>query len=177
MNGEKWLKKYLELPYGVRTDDTYRLVLSNIDASHFFQVTVSLLLQTVDGILRLAGNENELHKERIVSVDGKESCGSKRKSIEADVELFERAARGHWGIEVNLRWHLDFTFRDDKNRGMEKIEAKNLQIMEKIVLSILSLVKESYKMSMKRIRYELSLNYEIDSIKHVIEWKRKSPGK
>ena len=32
--------------------------------------------------------------------------------------------------------------------------------MKKIALSILNLVKESYKISMKRIRYELSLDYE-----------------
>jgi len=70
------------------------------------------------------------------------------------VELFERAVRGHWGVEVNLHWHLDFTFRDDKNTSMAKAGAKNLQIMKKIALSILSLVKESYKISMKRIRYE-----------------------
>lgn len=109
-------------------------------------------------------------------------------SIEPDAELFERATRGHWGIEVNLHWHLDFTFRDDKNTSMAKTGAKNLQIMKKIALSILSLVKESYKISMKRIRYELSLDYEnevermlamldTDSIKHVLESKGKSPEK
>ena len=43
---------------------------------------------------------------------------------------------------------------------MAKTGAKNLQIMKKIALSILGLVKESYKISMKRIRYELSLDYE-----------------
>lgn len=32
--------------------------------------------------------------------------------------------------------------------------------MKKIALAILNLVKESYKMSMKRIRYDLSLDYE-----------------
>lgn len=64
------------------------------------------------------------------------------------------------GDEVNLHWHLDFTFRDDKNTSMGKTSAKNLQIMKKIALSILNLVKESYKISMKRIRYELSLDYE-----------------
>ena len=32
--------------------------------------------------------------------------------------------------------------------------------MKKIVLAILGLVKESYKLSLKRIRYELSLDYE-----------------
>ncbi len=25
---------------------------------------------------------------------------------------------GHWGVEVNLHWHQDFTFRDDKNTSM-----------------------------------------------------------
>ncbi len=33
---EKWLRKYLELPYGVPTDDTYRIVMGNIDTQHFF---------------------------------------------------------------------------------------------------------------------------------------------
>lgn len=109
-------------------------------------------------------------------------------SIGGDAEEFERAARGHWEVEVNLHWQLDFTFRDDKNTSMAKTGAKNLQIMKKIVLSILRLVKESYKLSMKRIRYELSLDYEngaekmlsmldIGSIKHALESKGKSTEK
>ncbi len=81
-------------------------------------------------------------------------------NIGEDADEFERAARGHWGVEAKLHWHLDFTFRDDKNTSMGKTSAKNLQIMKKIALGILGLVKESYKMSMKRIRYELSLDYE-----------------
>ena len=107
-------------------------------------------------------------------------------SIQADSEEFERAARGHWGVEINLHWHLDFTFQDDKNKSMEKAGAKNLQNMKKIALSLLSIVKESYKISMKRIRYELSLDYEngiermlsllnIDSIKQVLESRGNMP--
>lgn len=80
---------------------------------------------------------------------------------------------------------MDFTFKDDKNTSMARTGAKNLQIMKKIVLSILGLVKESYKISMKRIRYELSLDYEngvekmlsmldIDSIKKALYSTRKS---
>lgn len=354
---EKWLRKYLELPYGIPTDDTFRIVIGSIDAQHFFQMAVQMLLHTVDEIIMLSGKENEIHETSIVSVDGKESRGSKRKagssdevralqtlnvysgdygiclaqkfieektneipaaqevlklidldatvvtadamncqketveaitgskgdyvlalkgnqplfyeevkeffdaekqeelrrqegktykktiekehggiatreyfitdevswysekklwkklrtfgmvhktlkskqgkaeeyryyigSIEPDVELFERASRGHWGVEVNVHWHMDFTFRDDKNRSMAKSGAKNLQIMKKIVLSILRLVKESYKISMKRIRYELSLDYEnevermlamldIDSIKQALESNGSSPKK
>ena len=325
---EKWLRKYLELPYGIPTDDTFRIVIGNINTERFFNMTVRLLMQSVNGIIGVSGREGSLHEKSIVSVDGKESRGSKRKgtgageakalqtlnvyssdygmclaqkfidektnaipaaqellrlmdlngtivtadalncqkgtasaiagsgggyvlalkgnqplfheevqcffdekkageiregkkgyrktqekehggiarreyyitedvgwyadraqwkglksfgmvhktftkggkteeetryyvcSIGEDAEEFERAARGHWGVEVNLHWHLDFTFRDDKNTSMAKTGAKNLQIMKKIVLSILGLVKENYKLSMKRIRYELSLDYE-----------------
>lgn len=71
---------------------------------------------------------------------------------------------------------------------MGKTSAKNLQIMKKIALAILGLVKESYKLSMQRIRYELSLDYEneiekmlsmldVASIREALESKEKSPIK
>ena len=345
---EKWLRKYLELPYGIPTDDTFRIVIGNINTEHFFEMTVQLLMQSVNDIICLSGKEKDLHEKNILSVDGKESRGSKRRSgshgeikalqtlnvyssdygmclaqkfieektneipaaqellklmdlkgtivtadaincqkdtvaaiagskgdyvlslkgnqplfheevqgffddekreeirksgkgykktlekehggtalreyyiteetgwyadrkqwknlkafgmvhktftkgekteeeyryyicsIGEDAEEFERAARGHWGVENGLHWHLDFTFKDDKNTSMAKTGAKKLQIMKKIVLSVLKLVKESYKLSMKRIRYELSLDYEngvermlsmldIESIKQALE--------
>ena len=91
-------------------------------------------------------------------------------------------------MENNLHWQLDFTFRDDKNRSMAKTGAKNLQIMKKIVMAVLNTVKASYKLSMKRIRYELSLDYEneadrllsmlsVEAIKEALESKGKSPEK
>lgn len=354
---EKWLRKYLELPFGVPTDDTYRIVFSNISTYHFFQVTVGILLRTVDGIIDLAGESGRIHEKSVVSVDGKVSCGSGRKdtgagkvkalqtlniysddygmcvaqkyisektneipaaqellrlmdlkgtivtadamncqkgtaeaviegkgdyvlalkgnqalfyeevksffsreyreelkgkegcykktveaehggiatreyyitedtgwyseknkwkglksfgmvhkrlkkfdgsqeeeyrcyicSIGEDADEFERASRRHWGVENKLHWQMDFTFRDDKNTSMAKTGAKNLQTMKKIALSILALVKNSYRLSMKRIRYELSLDYEsgvekmlsmldVDSIRKTLESKGKSPIK
>ena len=71
---------------------------------------------------------------------------------------------------------------------LRRIGAKNLQIMKKIALAILGMVKESYKLSMKRIRYELSLDYEneiekmlsmldVESIREALESKGKSPVK
>ena len=354
---EKWLRKYLELPNGVPTDDTYRVVFSNICTDHFFQVTTGILLHTIDGIIELAGTQDNIHEKSVVSVYGKVSCGSGRKetvegkvralqtlnvysddygmclaqkfinektneipaaqellglmdlkgtivtadamncqkgtaeviiegkgdyvlalkgnqgllyeevranfdedyretlkgkagcykktveaehggvavreyyitedtgwfsekgkwkglksfgmvhkklkrrdgtqeeelrcyicSIEENAEEFERAVRRHWGVENKLHWQLDFTFRDDKNTSMAKTGAKNLQIMKKIVLSILSLVKSSYKLSMKKIRYVLSLDYEneiekmlsmldVDSIREALGSKGKSPVK
>lgn len=79
---EKWLRKYLALPFGIPTDDTYRVVMGNIDTGHFYQVTVELLLHTIEGIVSLSGKEDDIHEKSIVSVDGKESRGSKRKSGE-----------------------------------------------------------------------------------------------
>ncbi len=57
--------------------------------------------------------------------------------------------------------------------------------MKKLALSILRLVRDSYKISMKRIRYDLSLDFEngiekmlslldIDSVKKLIESNGKS---
>ena len=40
---EKWLRKYLELPFGIPTDDTYRIVMGNINTEHFYQTVVELL--------------------------------------------------------------------------------------------------------------------------------------
>lgn len=352
---EKWLRKYLELPNGIPTDDTIRIVMGNINTEHFFRLAVSLLLETIDEIACLSGKET--HEKEIICVDGKESRGSRRRdtgngevralqmlnvyagdygicigergikektneipaaqeilplldlkdsivtadamncqkdtasaivgakgdyvlalkgnqplfyqevmeyfdrkrleelrqeegcwyktvgkehggtavreyyitedvgwysekekwaklrsfgmvkktvtgndgstyeenryyicSIGGDVEEFERAARGHWKVENNLHWQLDFTFRDDKNRSMAKTGAKNLQTMKKIVMAVLNTVKASYKLSMKRIRYELSLDYEneaerllsmldINAVKEALDSKGKSPEK
>lgn len=352
---EKWLRKYLELPNGIPTDDTIRIVMGNINTEHFFRLAVNLLLETIDGIVRLEGKE--CFEKSIVCVDGKESCGSGRRdtgdgevralqtlnvyagdygicigqgfikektneipaaqeilplmdlrdsivtadamncqkdtaaaivkakgdyvlalkgnqplfykevreyfdeerlkglqgeegcwyktaekehggiavreyyitedvgwysekgkwkklrsfgmvkktvtkndgsryeeeryyicSIEANAKELERAARGHWKIENNLHWQLDFTFKDDKNSSMARTGAKNLQIMKKIVMGVLNTVKASYKLSMKRIRYELSLDYEngaerllsmldINAVKEVLNSKGKSPEK
>lgn len=104
-------------------------------------------------------------------------------SIEPDAELFARASRSHWGIENNLHWMLDFIFRDDKNTSMAKTGAKNMQIMKKMVLAVLGIVKQSYKLSMTKIRYKISLDYEnevekllsllsIESIQKALEVKQ-----
>lgn len=59
-----------------------------------------------------------------------------------------------------MHWHLDFTFKDDKNTTMAKTGAKNLQIMKKLALALLKLVQTLYNCSLKLIRYKLSLSFE-----------------
>lgn len=68
---EDWLHKYLELPYGIPTDDTFRIVIGNINTDQFFHVTVGLLLHTAavitgrkgDYVLALKGNQPLFYEE------------------------------------------------------------------------------------------------------------------
>ena len=81
-------------------------------------------------------------------------------SLPVDVELFSKAARGHWGVENQLHWHLDFTFKDGYNTTAEKTCAKNMQMLKKIALAILRIVQTLYGQSLKRIRKTIARDCE-----------------
>ena len=51
-------------------------------------------------------------------------------------EEISGAIRKHWGIENNLHWQLDFTFREDESRKV-KNAARNFSTITKMALSIL----------------------------------------
>ena len=101
-------------------------------------------------------------KKKLEKPDGK-TVEEKRyyiSSLPVDVELFSKAARGHWGVENQLHWHLDFTFRDDYNTTAEKTCAKNMQMLKKIALAILHIVQALYSQSLKRIRKTIAMDCE-----------------
>ena len=52
-------------------------------------------------------------------------------SLKPDIELFSRAVRKHWSVEV-MHWHLDVTFKEDANQTVEKLSAQNLRNCHKI---------------------------------------------
>ena len=82
-------------------------------------------------------------------------------SLDINIFLFARAIREHWGVENKLHWHLDFTFKEDKNTTVNKTALMNLQIVNKFCLGILNKVKSFYdNISLKKIRYKLSLDFE-----------------
>lgn len=78
------------------------------------------------------------------------------------VDDFSRAVREHWGVENGLHWHLDFTFKDDKNTTMRDNGAEGLQIFKKIALALLKIAQVAYpkRTSLKSIRYRLSLDFD-----------------
>ena len=72
---EKWLRKYLELPFGIPTDDTYRIVMSNINTEYFYQVTVQLLLHTIEEIaLAILGIVKESYKISLSCLSAFSGC-------------------------------------------------------------------------------------------------------
>ena len=58
-------------------------------------------------------------------------------SIGADARLFGRAVRGHWGIENQLHWSLDVTFREDDCRVRQGRAAENFSLIRHLALSLL----------------------------------------
>ena len=89
-------------------------------------------------------------------------------SLSTDIRLFAKSIRSHWKVENNLHWQLDFTFKCDDNRTENKSALLNLQIIKKLVLNMLKLVKEHFNKSLIKIRYIISLNTE-DSIVEIFK--------
>ena len=81
-------------------------------------------------------------------------------SLKPDIELFSRAVRKHWSVEV-MHWHLDVTFREDANQTIDKLSAQNLNIIRKFCLSILKVVEIFHpNLSMRKKRFAISMAAE-----------------
>lgn len=93
--------------------------------------------------------------ERRREINGKESVerafyiGS--KGI-VTAETFSLAARGHWGIENNLHWTLDVTFREDDCRVRKGHGPQNFSTLRKFALTLLRQDKRYPKRSLRSRR-------------------------
>jgi predicted transposase YbfD/YdcC len=73
------------------------------------------------------------------TVDGKTSTevwyfiGSRRMGA----RRYAQALRGHWGIENNLHWQLDVSFREDASRIENRHGAANFALFRKLALCLL----------------------------------------
>ncbi len=87
-------------------------------------------------------------------------------SLFLDINNFSNAIRKHWNVENKLHWQMDFTFKSDDNRTVNKKALFNLQIIKKFCLKILNEVKKVENRSMKRIRKSMgrSIEYECEKI-------------
>lgn len=96
-------------------------------------------------------------------------------SLLLDIYNFSKAIRNHWNVENKLHWQLDFTFKADENTTVNKKALFNLQIIKKFALNVLNSVKEEYKCSLKKIRFQIGLNApeELERIFKIISKKAK----
>lgn len=72
-------------------------------------------------------------------------------SLDHNAEDFNKYIRQHWGIENNLHWTLDMTFREDEQRKRIKYAAQNFAVIRKIALNLLK-KEESKKLSLRTKR-------------------------
>ncbi len=79
-----------------------------------------------------------------------------------DVELCADAIRGHWSVENQLHWHLDYTFHEDDDTTMDRQAFTNLSIINKMALSLLKLIQPLMKknISIRRIRKGFGRKFE-----------------
>ena len=78
-------------------------------------------------------------------------------SLESTAKVFAQAVRGHWGIENELHWSLDVTFKEDYSRIRDGFGAQNFNILRKIALNLLKKEK-SKKISLTCKRKKAAWN-------------------
>ena len=102
-------------------------------------------------------------KKKKVKQKTEETIVEKRYYISSrntNIEEFEKGIRGHWSIENKVHWHLDFTFKQDKNKTTNKKALLNLEIIHKFCLATLQKVQGNYKRSLRLIRKHLRNDIE-----------------
>ena len=104
----------------------------------------------------------KINTERFIKATG-EKTNETRYYISScskqDAAMMNSMARGHWGIENKLHWHLDVTFGEDDSTKRVGNAAKNFNIILKTALALLQRDKEN-KISVKRKRLKAALNIE-----------------
>ena len=73
-------------------------------------------------------------------------------SIGTSAARFARAARGHWGVENDLHWNLDISFREDECRVRDPVARENLAVLRHIALSRLKNDDTKLGIQNKRLR-------------------------
>ena len=103
------------------------------------------------GLKALGMVESECWREGRVSIEQRYYI----TSLE-DVESFHRAVRSRWGIENELHWRLDVTFREDASRIRRGNAPHNLGVIRHVAVNLLK--REPTKVSMRKKRIRAALN-------------------
>ena len=76
-------------------------------------------------------------------------------------------ARGHWGIENQLHWHLDVTFKEDASRARKGFAPQNLSMIRKIALQAVKAHPDKRSVRKRLFLASLDEDYLLDLVKNV----------
>ena len=170
---QKKLKEDIELYFDERIDKTKVLYKKELDKEsskivireYYLSSEISWCYET-DKWTNIQGF-GMVHKT-VENLITKETSEEKRyfiSSFNDSIELFAKAVRNHWGVEIMHR-DLDMCFDEDNNTTMRSNALLNFNTLKKMVLSILKLVQGFYgnHFSKKSIRQRISYDFgkEID---------------
>jgi len=80
-------------------------------------------------------------------------------SLSPEAEQFAQAVRKHWGIENQLHWRLDVTFREDQSRLRTGHGAENFAVLRHIALNLLHQEPSTKSLPRKRLACALNPDY------------------
>ena len=174
-NNQKLLKDDIELYFKEGFDKTKVLYKKELDKESSKIVTREYYLSSEvnwccekDKWSNIQGF-GMIHKT-IENLITKEITEEKRyyiSSFNDSIELFSKAVRNHWSVEIMHR-DLDMYFDEDNNTTVKSNALLNFNTLKKVVLSILKLVQGFYgeHFSKNSIRQRISYGFakEIDSI-------------
>lgn len=80
-------------------------------------------------------------------------------SLPPDAEQFAQAVRKHWGVENQLHWSLDVTFREDQSRLRTGHGAENFAVLRHIALNLLRQEPSTKSLPRKRLACALNPDY------------------
>ena len=72
------------------------------------------------------------------------------------MESLHQAVRSHWGIENELHWRLDVTFREDASRIRRGNAPHNLAVIRHVAMNLLK--REPTEISARKKRIRAALN-------------------
>ena len=104
-------------------------------------------LAVVESTREVQGQTSRERRYYISSLDGK------------DAQVTAAAIRGHWGIENQLHWSLDVSFREDDCRIRKGHGAENFSRLRRIALNLLKNEK-SVKIGIKTKRLKAGWNHD-----------------
>jgi predicted transposase YbfD/YdcC len=98
-------------------------------------------------------------REREVSGHSSAEVGYFIGSRVLSAQAYGEVLRGHWGIENNLHWQLDVTFREDDNRVQRRHGAENLALVRRLALSLVKRHPDQRSVACKRLAAALDTTF------------------